>query len=117
MLILISLTAYGAFVTYVGDPGASECAGGACQSEYTPLVWVLAFGGLIGAFAVAGMVVGSILAFIRRGNRPSLSAIADQMHIEGSPDMDRETRENRDMSKESSQDLSEREASESHKVP
>ncbi len=79
MLILLSVTAYGAFALYVGDPGASTCVGGSCQSEYSIAAWVIAFAVLLGAMAVGGIVVGSIIAFARRGNRPSLSVIGDQM--------------------------------------
>lgn len=78
-LMIFSVVIYGAFVFYVGEPGGNACVGGSCEAEYSLTIWVLAFLGLVGSMVVAGALVGTLIAYMRRGRHKSLSLIADEM--------------------------------------
>lgn len=64
-LVLLSLVAYGAFRFWVGNPMEGLC-GDECESMYSLMGWVLGFAIMIGAVILAGVVIGVLVALIRR---------------------------------------------------
>lgn len=69
-LVVLALVTYGAFRVWVGNPWESVC-GDDCESMYSLLAWIMAFGMIFGAIIAAGAVVGVIVALVKRRNSES----------------------------------------------